>query len=291
MVDRCKERLRGVMLSDIEIEAYRRDGIVVPSFQLSASRLRAMHAALDQLLASNPENSSDSMLCPHLIFDAAQDVPGMHPLRGTPAWLEFARDPAILDMVEQLIGPDLILWGTTVFGKPAERGTETPWHQDGDYWPIRPRATCSVWIALDESTQDNGCLRVIPGSHTGGRIYRHHRVQGRKTTLAWEADGEQFEDRAARDIVLKPGQMSLHDVNLLHGSRANTSARRRAGFALRIMPANAHFDHALGQRNYDSGRDRINYGRRALYQLRGRDTCGRNDMTVGHAENRAPRAA
>lgn len=109
------------MLSEAEIEAYRRDGIVVPSFHLTESRLAEMRAALDQLLAANPENSSDSMLCPHLVFDAAQDVPGMHPLRGAPAWLEFAREPAILDMVEQLIGTDLILWGTTVFGKPAER--------------------------------------------------------------------------------------------------------------------------------------------------------------------------
>ena len=88
-------------------------------------------------------------------------------------FLNYARDPKILDMVAQLIGEDICLWNMSFFAKPALNGKKTPFHQDGEYWPIQPLATCTVWIAVDEATVENGCLRYIPGSHKPHRLLAH----------------------------------------------------------------------------------------------------------------------
>ena len=89
-------------------------------------------------------------------------------VRGRDELLDFAQHPDLLDIAEQIIGPDLILWGSQVFSKPARDGMAIPWHQDGQYWPMRPLSTVTVWIAVDPATTENGCLRVIPGTHQGG---------------------------------------------------------------------------------------------------------------------------
>jgi len=274
------------MLNEQDIEGYHRDGQLVPDYTLPPETLAAMRAALDRLLADNPDHASDSMLCPHLVHDPAQDMLAV-PLRGSAEWMAFAQIPEILDMVSQLIGDELILWGTTVFGKPARIGKETPWHQDAEYWPIRPSATCSVWIALDDATPDNGCLRVIPGSHMTRRLHDHHYVDSRDVTLRLEVDDGALEGADARDVSLCAGQISLHDVHLIHGSNANRSGRRRAGFVLRLMPATSLFDHALGRARAAAGKDRIDYGKRAIFLMRGRDRHGGNDFSIGHAEARA----
>ena len=101
-------------------------------------------------------------------------------VRGSARFLELARDPEIVDLVSDAIGDDVILWGCHVFCKPAGEGWETPWHQDGHYWPIRPLATCTVWVALDASTAENGCLRVIPG-RSATRVLHAHLHESRTT--------------------------------------------------------------------------------------------------------------
>ena len=73
-------------------------------------------------------------------------------------WLEFASIPELLDTVGQLIGPDLLMWGSALFGKPGDGGKQTPWHQDGEDWPIKPLTSVTVWLAIDEATTENGCL-------------------------------------------------------------------------------------------------------------------------------------
>ena len=268
------------MLCESEIARYRRDGHIVPEYTLPGALLARMRAALERLLAANPRHASDSMVCPHLRRDAAQHRFDP-PLRGDPEWLEFARTPAILDMASQLIGPDTILWGTTVFGKPARVGKETPWHQDAMYWPIDPPATCSVWIALDDAAPENGCLRVVPGSHREKRTFGFRAVEkSRDAALGLEVADAAFDPSQARDVALRAGQVSLHDIHLLHGSNANRSGRRRAGFVLRLMPASSRFDHALGAEWAASGRVRLDFGKRRLILLRGADRAG-NDFSVG----------
>ena len=262
-------------LTPEEIATYRRDGLVIPRYRLGPDRVAQLEGALDRLLADNPGVRPEQLISVHIRR-------GPENIVGNEAFFDLACDPAILDLVEQLIGPDIILWGCQVFCKPASDGREVPWHQDGRYWPIRPPATVTVWVAIDDSTPENGCLRIIPGSHTGRGAYRHRTDV--RPDLALDlviVDGE-VDLATARDVVLSAGQMSLHDVYLVHGSNPNRSMRRRAGVALRYMPATSHFDREMyPPRKLPNGLV-VNYRDRPIWLLRGIDRSGRNDLTIGH---------
>lgn len=263
-------------LSEDEIATYHRDGLVIPDYTLPDQVIARMQQAYEDILEANkdvPGVNPDFMLGPHLEKSGAQGVVG------DPIWLEFAQHPDIVEMVSQVAGEDLILWGTTLFGKPAYSGKETAWHQDGDYYPIEPLETVTVWIALDDSTPENGCMRYIPGSHKERRLFPHHWDDDPKLNLKQVIDEEYAPEDQARDIVLKRGQLSIHDVYLVHGSSANKSPNRRAGFILRIMPATSYYNHHKGTGSDNPSHD---YSQRALYLLRGKDQTGRNDFSVGH---------
>ena len=188
---------------------------------------------------------------------------------------------ALLDLVEQLIGPDIILWGCHVFCKPASEGFETPWHQDGHYWPIRPLATCTVWVALEPSTRENGCLRVIPGSHRTHELHAHLHEDRQDLVLNQRMADGTFDETQAVDLELQPGEMSMHDVYMIHGAKANTSTQRRTGVALRFMPGSSLFDRDLRPVDGKTGVP-VSFGTRPLWLLRGEDRTGRNDFQVGH---------
>ena len=266
-------------LSAQEIESYHRDGLVIPSdYRVPQATLERIDRLYQELLlknADNPDFAADFILGPHL------DANGSYGIKGDPQWLEFARIPDILDMVEQLIGSDLILWGVTIFGKPAHNGKATPWHQDGDYYPIEPLETLTVWISLDGSTPEQGCMRYIPGSHRDHRIFSHHFDHRDDYTLAQIIDDGQVDLDLERDIVLEAGQISLHDVYLVHGSEENRSDKRRMGLVLRIMPATSFYNHNSGKIKEDAGSPH-GYSQRALFLLRGADRTGRNNFTLGH---------
>jgi len=263
-------------LSEAQVAFYRDNGFVIPDFRLPAETVQAMRAAYGDLLAANAETPGfdpDFILGPHL------PTPGAQGTKGDPRWLEFARNPDILRMVAQVAGPDLILWGMTVFGKPARHGKITPWHQDGDYYPIEPLETVSVWIALDDATPENGCLRYMPGSHRERRIYPHHWEERPDFTLTQVLDDGYFDEARAVNVELKAGQIAIHDVYMAHASGANKSDIRRCGLVLRIMPATSHYNHAKGAASDNPTHD---YSRRALWLLSGKDACGKNDFEIGH---------
>jgi len=266
-------------LTDQEIETYREDGLVIPStYRVPQATLVRIDELYQKLLEDNkdtPDFSADFILGPHL------NAHGSYGVKGDPEWLELARIPEILDMIEQLIGGDFVLWGVTIFGKPARIGKATPWHQDGDYYPIEPLETITVWISLDGSTPQQGCMKFIPGSHREHKIYKHHFEHRDDYTLAQVIDDGQVDLSQARDIVLEPGQISLHDVYLVHGSDANHSSRRRMGLVLRIMPATSFYNHNSGKIKEDAGSPH-GYSNRALFLLRGEDRSERNNFTRGH---------
>ena len=145
------------MLNEAQIARYHEKGYVIPDYRLSDDVLTTIRRDHDRLLDRHPDFRDN---CPALLS---------HDL----AFLNYARDSEILDMAEQLIGPDIALWNMSFFAKPAVNGKKTPFHQDGEYWPIRPMATCTVWIAIDDATVENGCLRIIPGSHKEKRLLLH----------------------------------------------------------------------------------------------------------------------
>jgi ectoine hydroxylase-related dioxygenase (phytanoyl-CoA dioxygenase family) len=184
-------------------------------------------------------------------------------------------------MAAQLVGNDLILWGTTIFGKPARCGKATPWHQDGDYYPIRPLETISIWIALDDVTPENGPMRFIPGSHKARKIFSHHWEENKNLSINKVCDSEHYDESIAHDLLLKAGEVSFHDVYMIHGSKANNTDQRRTAFVVRIMPGHCHYDHEFGQQMAEPHQAH-DYGRRPLFLIRGRDTTGKNNFSIGH---------
>jgi hypothetical protein len=260
-------------LHDDEISHYRREGWVVPRFRLPPARVAAMVEALETQLRQNPGVRPEKLVSAHIEGDNGEGV------RGSRAFLDLARDPEIVELVSGVLGEDVILWGCHVFCKPAVEGYETPWHQDGHYWPIRPLATCTAWVALEPSTVENGCLRVIPRSHAERRLHDH--LHEDRTDLTLNQRMADVDETAAVDIELQPGEMSLHDVYMIHGARANTSGKRRTGAALRYMPATSVFERDLRPVDGKSGVP-VNFARRPLWLVKGSDRSGRNDFNIGH---------
>lgn len=262
-------------LSTEEIARYRRDGVLIPDYRIPAARLAALRSALDEVLANNPHTRPEQLVSAHVAGTNKEGV------RGHAAFLEIARDPDILDLVAPLIGEDIALWGCHIFCKPGGHGLEVPWHQDGHYWPIRPLATCTAWLALDDSTVENGCLRVIPGSHRTKTLHPHLREDREDLALNRAIDPALMDENEATDVELEAGQLSLHDVHIIHGSNPNRSAKRRAGVAVRYMPTSSHFDRGLFKPGAETGLH-IDFATRPLWLLRGIDRSGQNDFTVGH---------
>ncbi len=269
-------------LSADEVAHYHAEGWLIPRWRLPAARTEAMREALDELLRRNPGVRPEKLVSAHIDGDNGEGV------RGVADFLALAKDPEIVELVSGVIGDNVILWGCHVFCKPAAEGYETPWHQDGHYWPIRPLANCTVWLALEPSTRANGCLRVIPRSHIGQRLHPHLHEDRTDLTLNQRMAEGAFDEADAVDLELQPGQMSLHDVYMVHGADANRSAQRRTGVALRYMPATSVFERDLRPSDGQTGVP-VNFAQRPLWLLKGRDVSGRNDFDVGHPPGRSGR--
>ena len=255
------------MLSAEELASYEREGLVVPASRLSDEYVARLRTKVESFIATHPELDPDYLPS---IIEIDRD------------WLDFARDPMLLDCVESVIGPDIILWGSALFCKTAHGGKATPWHQDGQYWPIRPLATCTVWIAFDEVSTENGCMRYVPGSHLERRTHPHDVDESDEVTLNQVVKHRSEADEHARDVVLSPGMFSIHDVYLVHGSNRNDSGKRRGGLVYRFMPATSHYDRALARRQVEE-LGVVDISDRQLHLLRGVDRCGRNDVFRGAA--------
>ena len=262
-------------LTQTEVDSYHREGYVIPHYRLSQDRVDCLRTTLDQLIADNPGVRPEKLVSAHIDGENDEGV------KGSRDFLELARAPDIVEMVAQVIGDDVILWGCHVFCKPGGTGFETPWHQDGHYWPIRPLATCTVWIAIDETDRDNGCLKVIPRSHSNQKLLEHLTEDREDLVLSQRTADEAFDPSAQVALELEPGQMSLHDVYMIHGADANRSPRRRAGVALRYMPATSVFERNLKPADDNSGIP-VAFATRPLWLVRGVDRTGQNDFKIGH---------
>ena len=170
----------------------------------------------------------------------------------------------------------MILWGSQLFCKPAGTGLPVPWHQDGHFWPIRPLATCTVWLALDDVDAANSAMEYVPGSHRDRKLFEHVPTEGEEQVLNAEVAAGSFDLGRVQVDELRAGEFSLHDVYLIHGSKPNRSNRRRAGFVIRYMPATSHYDRELataGSRLFDARlRDR------PLFLARGEDWTGKTGL-------------
>lgn len=152
-------------------------------------------------------------------------------------WLdELIRHPRILDAVEAVIGPDILCWSNDFFIKEPNDPAFVSWHQDATYWGLEPPEVVTAWLGFTDSTHDNGCVRVIPGSHLRGQI-EHYDTFGKDNLLSRGQEVlVEVDEREAADIELSAGEVSLHHVLMVHGSGPNTSSDRRIGVAFRYLP-------------------------------------------------------
>lgn len=151
-----------------------------------------------------------------------------------PFWVRLVSDPRLLDIAETFVGPDIALFASHYICKPAFCGQSVLWHQDGAYWPLEPMNVVTLWLAVDESTVENGCLRVIPRSHRR-KIEALRQRDDVENVLGSEIAMEVDESQAV-DLLLHPGDVEVHHPHIVHGSNANTSPRRRCGLTIRYIP-------------------------------------------------------
>jgi len=262
------------VLTKDELIHYRERGYVMPRYHLPDALLAALRNGVDSVLSIDTGLAPEDIANPHMI-------PSIDGLAANP-FAAVARHPQILDMVEQIVGPDIVLWITRILCKPPVKGREVPWHQDGEYWPMRPLATCSIWLAIDPVSVSNGCMRFIPDSHRQQELYRHHVSDRENLVLNLELDQDQFNVADAINVELQPGHMSLHDVRMIHGSAANTSGQRRAGFIMRYMPASSFYDRSLV--THTRNNSPFDIAHQPLCLVRGEDRSGRNDFIHGHEQ-------
>jgi hypothetical protein len=270
----------GYTLTAEELAAFTDDGLVIPQYRLSDRLYEQAKAAVDQMIDELDAVGSEFALVAHL--PRRPGVAGGSP--GGEKVFRVAIEPEILDLVEAVLGPDLILWGSSLFAKPAGVGKRVQWHQDSNWWPMKPMVTATVWIAIDEASTDNGCLRFIPGTHLWPVL--PHVDQTEDGLLGDCIQRSVLDGALPRDIVLEPGHFSIHQANLVHGSEPNVSTRRLAGLVLRYMPATALFDRSdaeeIEQGSLMKTGDTAKYGVRPIWLVRGENRHPGNDFVVGH---------
>jgi phytanoyl-CoA hydroxylase len=206
-----------------------RDGVVVLENLFSEAELAPISDEVDRVIRREVAYVPDA----DLVYE-----PGTTRLRNAfrlhlyePQFLEFARKPQLAAVVRSILGEPVRLYGSQVFAKPARVGTAVPRHQDMPYWPFAPDDMLSAWIALDDSTEENGCVRFALGSHKLGRLpHAPSGVMG--NSLGLVAGAETLPEFAA---IVRRGSCVLHHSLTVHHSEANQSEMARRGLVYVYM--------------------------------------------------------
>lgn len=204
-----------------QVELYAEQGYLFPFDIFDARETAALRGKFESLAAREGGNlSRPANTRPHLYLKWIDDV---------------IRDPRVLDPVEDLLGPNILCWASGFFAKRPHDGSFISWHQDATYWGLSSNDVLTAWIALSPSTRESGCMRVVPGTHKSQ--VAHRETWGEKNLLSRGQEiAVDVKEEEAVDIVLKPGQMSLHHVLIFHGSNVNEAEDSRIGLAIRYIP-------------------------------------------------------
>ena len=201
---------------------FQTDGYCAPIDLLGAGEVRQYRYVYDRLESDRKAKGITTRPTQqHLVFK--------------PFW-DLATDTRVLEVIKAAIGPDVVLIATGFFSKsPGDCQKYVAWHQDTTYWGLEPPFAATLWVAIDDSDIENGCLRVIPGTHQGGLLPHGKAVKtGNILGNDQEIDPAAINDRKAVDLQLKAGQASLHHGLTVHGSNPNRSNRRRCGMTVRF---------------------------------------------------------
>ena len=209
------------LLTEAAVRQYRDQGYFAPISALPRAEADRLRGRLEEFEAGAGPLAGKLRHKSHLLF----------------TWLnDLIRHPRILDAVEDVIGPDILCWGSSFFIKEPHNPGFVSWHQDSTYWGLDPADVVTAWVAFSDSNAANGAMRVIPGSHLMDQVphrdtFRPENLLSRGQEVMVEVD-----ERQAVMLELTAGEMSLHHVRLIHGSDPNPSGMRRIGFAIRYIP-------------------------------------------------------
>lgn len=207
-------------MPDDLLERYDRDGWVVCKGVLDADLVARAGAHVDWLLARHPDLRGEDL--------------GNELMADDPFWLALVADDRLVDLAARFVGPDIGLFASHYLSKPAHSGRPVLWHQDAGYWPLEPMEVVTLWLAIDPSTRENGCLRVVSGSHRGP-VHERRADASVDSVFGDRSDVEVLEGDAV-DIELEPGDVEIHHPRLLHSSGPNRSDHRRCGLTIRYIP-------------------------------------------------------
>lgn len=235
-------------LSAEAVTQYRRNGFHFPVRVLSAAEARSYRDRLEAAeQAAGGPLAGDRRHKVHLLYTWAN---------------QLARHPAILDAVEDVIGPDILCWSTTFFTKEAHSPSFVSWHQDATYWGLSTDDVITAWVAFADAPVESGAMKFWPGSHLKNQLEHRDTFDQNNLLTRGQEIAVDVPEGAGVDVVLKAGEMSLHHVLLVHGSGPNTTDDRRIGFAIRYIPP-----HVRQLKVRDSA-----------MLVRGRDAYGNFDM-------------
>ena len=176
---------------------------------------------------------------------------------------EIVSHPGVLDAVESLLGPNLLVWNTNWFAKMPGEKTYVSMHQDGTYWNLRPANVVTAWVALSPSTPANGGMRVIPGTHLQPALPQRETYVPDNALSRGQEIAVAIDEQQAVDLALQAGEMSLHHIWIVHGSNPNTSTTPRIGIAIRYVTPNVVQESP---------------GRPLAILVRGQDDCGNFEL-------------
>ncbi|MEO8543470.1 MAG: phytanoyl-CoA dioxygenase family protein [Burkholderiaceae bacterium] len=206
------------------------EGFVCPLPALSPQQLQHYRAEFDAFQLSHREQLE--ALSTSRRWQVYSDTHFVLP------WVDaLTREPGILDSVEQVLGPDLLAWNTGFFVKMPGDKAFVSWHQDGAYWGLEPMEVATAWVALGPVTLKNGNMRVIPGSHQQPNLPQRDTWADDNALSRGQEIAVAVDEAQAVDLLLQPGQMSLHHLWIVHGSNANRSQVPRIGIAIRYVAA------------------------------------------------------
>lgn len=210
-------------LTPEQVDFFNRTGYLAGIRIFTPDEIADLRAYFDELLARTIAAGGDSysISTAHLRFGRVYDV---------------LTNQRIVACVKDLLGNDVVAWGSHFFCKMPGDGKRVSWHQDSSYWPLTPSMAVTAWLAIDDASVENACMRYIPGTHRLGHLTYKLSENDEANVLNQTVEGAESFGQPV-NVELKAGEISIHSDLLLHGSEANQSNRRRCGLTLRYCPS------------------------------------------------------
>ena len=216
----------GKRLSSDELARYQRDGCLHPIRIMSGEEMAEHRRRLESAEAEH--GTMHYRTKPYLLLTSAA---------------ELGRSPILLDAVDDILGPNILTWDSAYVTKEARDTRFVAWHQDLTYWGLDSSEVVTAWVALSHSNVDNGCMRFIPGTHENGRVAHEDTYDAKNILHRGQQINGGFDEADAVDIVLEPGEVSLHHGWVIHASNANTSDARRIGLTIQYAATSVRQTH------------------------------------------------